>query len=262
MVIGMSCLSRTTVSVTFAPPANSIQSLREGGDIADLVLFESRDAIADAESGFGGRAFWPAVVSLSRCRRHRASSAPRKPRGSTAKFGRMPISAPTNFIIVPSASSPAEPPRPPIRADWRRVKFQFVPSELVFGEVELDAVLRQQVVADHAVQFDAGEPHAVHAFDLKEVLDAALGVFEDDAALDLESVDFAQAASIRLDADFLCDFVHHEQGRGAGVENEIERPFAVDLGPDEHVLRRRQAIRNQDRRRFRLVGAGGAEQRE
>ena len=51
----------------------------------------------------------------------------------------------------------------------RRLEVQRGPHELVVGEVELDPVLRQHVVADDAVQLDAGQAHAVHALELEQV---------------------------------------------------------------------------------------------
>ena len=55
-------------------------------------------------------------------------------------------------------------------------------------------------------------------------------------ALDLEGVEDAPALLVELHAGLLRDGLGDEHGRRAGVEDQVERPLAVDLGADEDVL--------------------------
>ena len=114
---------------------------------------------------------------------------PTKPRGTVAKFGlhagqrrehldhrphRLDVVAPLGLDLFRGRGSEAD---------------ELLEAELVGGEVVLDAEAGEHVVADDAVQLDAGQAHAVHAVDLHEVLDARLHLVDLQPALDLERVE-------------------------------------------------------------------------
>ena len=104
--------------------------------------------------------------------------------------------------------------------------------------------MRQHRVADDAVQFGARQAQGVHALELKRRLDAALHFLLAHAALHLEAVQRRPALLVRLETDLLGDWHGHEQHRRAGVDDEVERPLAVDLRAHEDMLRVGELERN------------------
>src|SRR5262249_31947667 len=144
------------------------------------------------------------------------------------------------------------------QALWRgRVEVQRRPGHLVAREVQLDAKLGQNRVADDAVQFRARQAEAVHALKLKPVLDAGLELGQRHAAFDVEAVERAPALAVRLDAKLGADGRGHEQRGRARIDNEVVRSLAVDLGADHHVLRVRDRVGNSKRLGLDLLVLAG-----
>ena len=107
------------------------------------------------------------------------------------------------------------------------------------------------------MQLDASEAHAVHAVELEEVLDAGTDLIDFQPAFELERAGGRPAFLVGLELGFLGDALGNEDGRGAGVEDQVERPLAVDFDPNQHVLGVGEPVRDLDAgsfvgRRFRI----------
>src|SRR5262249_42924901 len=50
-------------------------------------------------------------------------------------------------------------------------------------------------------------------------------------------VECAPTAFVRLDAKLFADSCGDKEGRRAGIDNEVVRSLAINLGPDHHMLR-------------------------
>ena len=107
------------------------------------------------------------------------------------------------------------------------------------------------------MEFDAGEAHAVHAFELKQVLDAGAGLGDLQSAFEFEGFEIAPALLVGFEADLLGDLVRDEHGGRAGIEDEVKGAFAVELRPHQHVLGIGEAVGHLDGGGFLHRWVGG-----
>ncbi len=94
------------------------------------------------------------------------------------------------------------------------------------------------------MQFRAGQAHAIHAFELERRFDPALDLGLCQAAFEFELIENRETLGVGFQAELLTNRRGHEQDRSPGVDDEVERPLAVDLDPHQDVLGIGQAVRD------------------
>src|SRR5262249_10631502 len=87
----------------------------------------------------------------------------------------------------------------------RRLEVECRPSHLVAGKIEFQAKSGQNVVADNPVNGGASQSDSIHPFKLKRRLNSRLRIKDDNAALQLESLNRCPAILARSNPQFLAN---------------------------------------------------------
>ena len=126
-----------------------------------------------------------------------------------------------------------------------RSEVQSGPGHPVAGRVDLKAEAGQDGESENAVNRRTGKTQRVHAHKLKRVFDPRLDPMQRGASFEIKPIDGSPELPLgRFQADLGGRLGGDVKGWSSRIDQEVERPLAINPHADQKMIRIRQSIRN------------------